>query len=343
MVARRQSLFSLYIYIENFKNLLVITHWTDIFQYNLIGLFLWWPSTKFVQAVMIRQKTWPLGMGFFPQYIYIENFKKLLVRNHETDLNISLQKCTVGKPLPRQFKPLWFVKIKNKKKKKKKTHTHTHTKKKQTKNNNKKTTKKKKTKKKQKNNNKKQKTKKKKKKQQQKTKNRTAKGQGLFPLYIYIETFKNLYLRNHWTDFSITWQKCSLGDPLPRMFKPSWYMKKNMAARGEAYFPYISLKSPPHEPMDWFQYNLAGMFLWWSSTKVIQVELIFPIYLYRTLYKSSRHKPLDQFQYNLAGMFLWWPCTKIAQAVNKAWQKCVLGDPLPRLFKQLWFVKKHGC
>ena len=28
----------------------------DQFQYNLAEMLLWWPSTKIVQAVMIRQK-----------------------------------------------------------------------------------------------------------------------------------------------------------------------------------------------------------------------------------------------------------------------------------------------
>ena len=31
-----------------------------------------------------------------------------------------------------------------------------------------------------------------------------ARGRGLFSLYICIESFKNLLVRNHWTDFSIT-------------------------------------------------------------------------------------------------------------------------------------------
>ena len=47
-------------------------------------------------------------------------------------------------------------------------------------------------------------------------------GAGLiFPLYIYIEKFKNLLVRNQWTNFNITWQECCFGDPLPRLFKPS--------------------------------------------------------------------------------------------------------------------------
>ena len=58
----------------------------DRFQYNLAETFPWWPSTKNVQAVMIRQKTWPLGGGaYFPYFISIKNFKNLLVINQRTD------------------------------------------------------------------------------------------------------------------------------------------------------------------------------------------------------------------------------------------------------------------
>ena len=106
-------------------------------------------------------------LGLFSLYIYIENFKNLLVRNHWTDFNIILQKCTFGDPLPRLFKPFAFVK------------------------------------------------------------NMAAWGRGLFFLYIYIENFKNLLVRNHWTDFNIILQKCSFGDPLPRLFKPFGFAKKH--------------------------------------------------------------------------------------------------------------------
>ena len=61
-----------------------------------------------------------------------------------------------------------------------------------------------------------------------------ARGEGLiFP--IYIEKFKNLLVRNQWTDFNITWQECFFGDPLPRCSSrhdPS----KNMAAMGRGIF-----------------------------------------------------------------------------------------------------------
>ena len=74
-------------------------------------MFLWWSSIKIVQAIWNRQKT-PVarGRGLFSLYIYIENFKDLLVRNHWTDFNIILQKCSFGDPLPRLFKPFGFVK-----------------------------------------------------------------------------------------------------------------------------------------------------------------------------------------------------------------------------------------
>ena len=97
------------------------------------------------------------------------------------------------------------------------------------------------------------------------SKNMAARWRGLFSLYIYIENFKNLLVRNRRTDFHIILQKCSFGDPLPRLFKPFGFVKKH-GRQG------------------------AG--------------LIFPIYLYRKLKKSSCPKPLDRFQYNFAKIFL---------------------------------------
>ena len=52
-------------------------------------------------------------------------------------------------------------------------------------------------------------------------------GQGFFSLYIYIENLKNLLIRNHWNDCNIMWQKCSFGDPVPRLFKPFEFVKKH--------------------------------------------------------------------------------------------------------------------
>ena len=107
------------------------------------------------------------GRVLFLLYIHIENFKNLLVRNHQTDFNIILQKCSFCDPLPRLFKPFGSVK---------------------------------------------------------KT---PVKGRGLFSLYIYIENFKTLPVRNHWTNFNIILQKCSFDVPLLRLFKPFGFVKKH--------------------------------------------------------------------------------------------------------------------
>ena len=106
------------------------------------------------------------------------------------------------------------------------------------------------------------------------SKNMAARGQGLFSLYIYIENFKNLLVRNHWTDFNIILQKCSFGDPLPRLLKPFGFVKKH-GRQGRGLFSlYIYIenfkKSSCQKPLDQFQYNFAEMFLWLSSTKIVQ-------------------------------------------------------------------------
>ena len=98
-----------------------------------------------------------------------KNLKHLLVKNHWTDFNIILQKCSFGDPLPRFFKPFGF--------------------------------------------------------------NMTARGRGLFSLYIYIENFKNLLVRNHWTNFNIILQKC-LMVILYQDCSSHLDSSKNIAARG---------------------------------------------------------------------------------------------------------------
>ena len=117
MAARGRGLFPLYIYIENFKKSSCQKP-LDRFQYNSAEMFLWWCSTKIVQAIWIRQKDmtarWGVGggggRGLFSLYIYIENFKNFLVRHHWTNFNIILQKCSFDDLLPRLFKPFGFVK-----------------------------------------------------------------------------------------------------------------------------------------------------------------------------------------------------------------------------------------
>ena len=137
MADRGRGLFSLYISIENFKNLLVRNHWTD-FNIILQECSFGDPLPRLFKPFGFKKHGRQWGRGLFSLYIYIENFKNLLVRNHWTDFNIILQKCSFGDGLPRLFKPFGFVK------------------------------------------------------------KHGRQGAGLiFPIYIYIENFKNLLVRHH--------------------------------------------------------------------------------------------------------------------------------------------------
>ena len=128
-------------------------------------MILGWSSFKIFQMVPVHctSRSQELKIDFLTK-----NLKNLLVRNHWTNFNIILQKCSFGDPLPRLFKSFGFIK-----------------------------------------------------------KHGRQLGRRLFSLYIYIEKFKNLLIRNHWTDFNIILQKCSFGDPLPRLFKPFGFIKKH--------------------------------------------------------------------------------------------------------------------
>ena len=69
-----------------------------------------------------------------------------------------------------------------------------------------------------------------------------ARGRRLFSLYIYIENFNDLLVRNHWTDFSITLQECLFCNPLPRLFKSSWFIKKRGCQGMGLYLAHLSTK-----------------------------------------------------------------------------------------------------
>ena len=109
MAARGWGLFSLYIYIKNFKNLLVRTTGliSILFCRNVPVVILYQDCSSHLD---LSKNMAARGRGLFSLCIYIENFKNLLVRNHWTDLHIILQKCSFGDPLRRLFKPFGFVK-----------------------------------------------------------------------------------------------------------------------------------------------------------------------------------------------------------------------------------------
>ena len=98
------GLFSLNIYIEKFKNLLVRNQWTN-FNIILQKCTFGDPLPRLFKPFRFVKNRGCQGRGLFSLYIYIGNFKNLLVRNHWTDSNIILQKCSFGDPLPRLFKP----------------------------------------------------------------------------------------------------------------------------------------------------------------------------------------------------------------------------------------------
>ena len=61
------------------------------FSNNLVEMFLGWPSIRFLQAMLIGQKTWPPGgQGYFALYGYSEKFKNLLLRKCQADFQIIL-------------------------------------------------------------------------------------------------------------------------------------------------------------------------------------------------------------------------------------------------------------
>ena len=161
-----------------------------------------------------------------------------------------------------------------------------------------------------------------------------ARGRDLFCLYIYIENFNDLLVRNHVTDFSITLQECFFCNPLPRLFKSSWFIKKRGRQGARLNFPIY----------------LYRIFLS-ETTGLISLELGRNVSLL-TLYQdcSSYHDSSKNLAARERGLFsLYIYIEKLKNLLvrnqwtnfNITWQECFFGDPLPRLFKPSWFVKKH--
>ena len=155
------------------------------------------------------------GRGLFSLYIYKENFKNLLVRNHLTDFNIILQKCSFGDFLPRLFKLFGFVK------------------------------------------------------------KHGCQGAGLiFPIYLY-RKLKKSSCQKLLDRFPYTLAEMFLWWSSTKVVQAIWISIKKHGHQGAGLiFPiylYRKLKkSSCQKPPDRFQYNFAEMFLWWSSTKIVQ-------------------------------------------------------------------------
>ena len=145
-----------------------------------------------------------------------------------------------------------------------------------------------------------------------------SRGRGLFSLYIYIE---NLPVRNHSTDFHIILQKCSFGDPLPRLLKPFGFVKKHgLQGRGlsSLYMSIENLKTllvRNHMTafiINWQNISLVTLYQDCSSNRESSKNMaargssLFSLDIYiENLKKSTCQKPLDRLQYNFAKMFPW--------------------------------------
>ena len=172
------------------------------------------------------------------------------------------------------------------------------------------------------------------------SKNTAARRRGLFSLYIYVENFKNLLVRNHWTDFNIILQKCSFDDPLLRLFKPFGFVKKNMAARGRGLFSlYIYIE------------NFKNLLFrnQWTNFNIILQKCTFGDPLprlfkpFRFVKKTRPPRPRGLFSlYIYIENFKNLLVRNHRTNFNIILQKCSFGDPLPRLFKPFGFVKKDG-
>ena len=83
-----------------------------------------------------------------------------------------------------------------------------------------------------------------------------VRGRDLFSLYFYIENFKNLLVRKHWTDLNIIRQKCFFADPLQRLFKLSEFVKKHVCQGLGFIFPIFLYILSKNENFTWYYTDL---------------------------------------------------------------------------------------
>ena len=160
------------------------------------------------------------------------------------------------------------------------------------------------------------------------SKNMAVRGRGIFFLYIYIENFKNLLVRNCWIEFNVTWQECCFGDLLPRLRPHD--TSKNMAVRGRGLFSvYICIEN--------FKILLVRKHL--TDFNITWQECCFGDPLSR-LFKQ--HDSSKNMVTRFGAYFPYISVRSHWTDFNITWQDFSFGDPLPSLFKLSWFVKKHG-
>ena len=145
-------------------------------------------------------------------------------------------------------------------------------------------------------------------------------------IWTWRNSLKNL-LRNHWSDFEIISQECSLGDPFKKVFAKFWSAQKHDSDELGLLALYMDMKK--------FLKNLL-LRNCWSDFEIISQECslgdpfqklfakFWSVYKYGSgewglfalygheeiLKKSSSPKPLVRFWNNFTGMFLGWPFSK---------------------------------
>ena len=97
-------------YILYSANLKKSSSWKPLIRFgcNLVWMILWWTSFRFLEEILIRRKTWPLGGGAYFHYIlYSANLKNLLLRNFSLDLVVILYEWPFGECLSDSLKKFW--------------------------------------------------------------------------------------------------------------------------------------------------------------------------------------------------------------------------------------------
>ena len=156
------DLISLFVCIENYKNRLIRNQWIDFISWQ--KCFFGNPLPRVSSCRDLWNNMVARGQGLFSLYIYIENFKNLLVIKNVTNFNIPWQECFLvtiyhdcsGSHDSSKIMAAWWWEV---------------------------------------------------------------------PISLYRKLHHRI-VKNHWTNFNITGQKCFLCDLLPRLSKQSWFFKK---------------------------------------------------------------------------------------------------------------------
>ena len=96
------------------------------------------------------------------------------------------------------------------------------------------------------------------------------------------KNFKNLLVKNYWSDFKIIWYKWSLGDPVPKLFY-MWRFMSTWKPRGMASFCYVNIGR------DFSKFWSSRQTLSWTCPNSLLYSITYgPIYQRSWLRRQSR-------------------------------------------------------